>query len=151
MLNNKGQSLVLFVLIIPILLLIMVLVVDIGRVFNTENKMDQVVTFVMEYYLTKQVNPLADTSKEQGKTEELAKENQTEQKEQLLPQDIEKLLGYNLKDAETKVQIQDGVISITSKTYVKGILTSIIDLDGFQISREYRGYLVGDKKKIEIK
>ncbi len=129
----------------------MILVVDIGRVFNTENKMDQVVTFVMEYYLTKQVNSLEDTSEEQDKTEELTKENQTEQKEQLLPQDIEKLLGYNLKGAETKVQIQDGVISITSKTYVKGILTSIIDLEGFQISREYRGYLVGDKKKIEIK
>ena len=35
-LNNKGQSLVMFILIIPILLLIMILVIDLGNIIVTK-------------------------------------------------------------------------------------------------------------------
>ena len=38
-LNNKGQSLVMFVLIIPIILLILVLIYDVGNALYEKNRM----------------------------------------------------------------------------------------------------------------
>ena len=38
--NNKGQSLVLFVLIIPILLGITALVIDVGKTISTKNNIN---------------------------------------------------------------------------------------------------------------
>ena len=40
--NNKGQSLVLFILILPILLGIMVLVIDVGNAIYTKNKINNI-------------------------------------------------------------------------------------------------------------
>ena len=41
-LNNKGQSLVMFVLILPLLLFIMVLVIDIGNIILSKQELDDI-------------------------------------------------------------------------------------------------------------
>ena len=51
MLNNKGQSLILVVLFIPILLLVLVLVIDIGKVINLKNELDNINNIVLDYGL----------------------------------------------------------------------------------------------------
>lgn len=49
MLNNKGQVLVLFVLLIPIFLIIILLVVDIGSLSYEKNKMKNICDLTLDY------------------------------------------------------------------------------------------------------
>ena len=49
--NNKGQSLVLFVVIMPIILLMFVLVYDIGNAMYEKNKLSNVSYMVIDYAL----------------------------------------------------------------------------------------------------
>lgn len=48
MLNNKGQVLVFFVLLIPIFLLILILVIDIGNVSYQKNALDNICNLASE-------------------------------------------------------------------------------------------------------
>ena len=50
-LNNKGQSLVMFILIIPIFLLIMTLVYDVGNAIYEKNKLSNVSYMTIQYGL----------------------------------------------------------------------------------------------------
>ena len=50
-LNNKGQSLVMFVVVLPILLLIMILVIDVGNVIMQKQELDNVNYITIEYGL----------------------------------------------------------------------------------------------------
>ena len=52
MLNNKGQSLVMFILIIPIFFGIMVLVIDIGNVIYYKQDIDNINKVVINYGLS---------------------------------------------------------------------------------------------------
>ena len=51
MLNNKGQSLVLFIVVLPILLLILVLVIDIGRIIVLKQELDNINKITLDYGL----------------------------------------------------------------------------------------------------
>ena len=48
-LNNKGQSLVMFVCLLPMLLIIILLVVDYGRVNSTKEKLDSINKLGIDY------------------------------------------------------------------------------------------------------
>ena len=48
-LNNKGQSLVLFIVLIPIMILIMVLVIDIGNLYYNKKELDNIGYLVTSY------------------------------------------------------------------------------------------------------
>ena len=48
-LNNKGQSLVMFVCLLPMLLIIILLVVDYGRVNSTKEKLDSINKLAIDY------------------------------------------------------------------------------------------------------
>ncbi len=50
-LNCKGQSLVLFVLILPIILMIMIMVIDIGKMVNLRNQLDSINYLAIDYAL----------------------------------------------------------------------------------------------------
>ena len=63
MLNNKGQSLILFVLFIPILLLVLILVIDIGKLINLKTELDNISNIVLDYGL--------DNLEKEGLTQEL--------------------------------------------------------------------------------
>lgn len=53
MLNNKGQSLVLFILIIPIFLLLFVLVIDVGNMISIRRELDNINHITIDYGLKK--------------------------------------------------------------------------------------------------
>ena len=119
--NNKGQSLVLFILFIPILLGIIVLVIDVGRTIEEKNSINNKIELVIEYGL----------------------------EDNLTSEELTKLLEYNLDNCENTIKIENNVIEVNSKTYVKGILSNILNFKGFNIESVYRGYLKENKKIIE--
>ena len=119
--NNKGQSLVLFILIIPILLGIMAMVIDVGNALNEKNKIGNIIEMVIEYGLD---------------------DNYTEEQ-------INQLINYNLNNETYFVNIDNDVINIKVDTYVDGIISNIVNIKGFKITSEYTGYIENNKKVIE--
>lgn len=118
--NNRGQSLVLFILIVPILLGVMVLVFDVGNALYEKNKINNAIELVLELGL------------EDEYTEE----------------EFEELLTYNFS-GNYKVDIKDDKVIIVVEDYVDGIISNIVDVDGFLVVSEYVGYVKNDKKIIE--
>lgn len=122
MLNNRGQSLVLFILMIPILLGIMALVIDVGNALIKKNEMENKIEFVIEHGL----------------------ENEIIEEDELI-----KLLNYNLNDCENTLKVEADKILVYSNTYVEGFFSNILNIKGFAVESSYQGYLVDDKKIIE--
>lgn len=118
--NNRGQSLVLFILIVPILLGVMVLVFDVGSALYDKNKINNVIELVLELGL------------EDEYTEE----------------EFEELLTYNFS-GDYKIDIKGDKVIIVVEDYVDGIISNIVDIDGFLVVSEYVGYVKNDKKIIE--
>lgn len=50
-LNNKGQSLVMFVVILPVIIMILMMVVDIGKMVNLKNELDDINYIAISYGL----------------------------------------------------------------------------------------------------
>ena len=50
-LNNKGQSLILFIIFLPALLGIMALVIDVGNSLTKKHETDNVIEFILNYGL----------------------------------------------------------------------------------------------------
>lgn len=119
--NNKGQSLVLFILIIPILLGIVVLVIDCGNALVTKNKINNVIEMVLEYGL---------------------EEDMDEEK-------LNNLIDYNLGSATYSVSVENDAINVKVSDYVDGVFSNILDIDGFHIVSEYIGYMENNKKVID--
>lgn len=119
--NNKGQSLVLFILVIPILLGIIVLVIDVGSAINEKNKINNTIEMIVGYGLEENYNK----------------------------DEIEELINYNLKESSYVVKIDNNIITIKVEEYVDGIFSNILDIDGFKIISEYMGYIENEKKVIE--
>lgn len=124
MLNNKGQSLVMFILIIPILLGIMVLVIDIGNVFYYKQDIDNINKIVIDYGLShmEDANVLSDMK-------ELAKMNNNELSIEIIFNDME--------------------FYVSSSYYVNGIFSRIFKMKGFNVKSKYKGYKGIDKDIIE--
>jgi len=55
-LNNKGQTLIMFVLIIPILILVAILAIDIGNISNSKISLNHIHTLALEYGLENKDN-----------------------------------------------------------------------------------------------
>ncbi len=121
-LNNKGQSLVMFILIIPILLLIMILVIDLGNIIVTKTHLDNTNYLVIDYAL--------DHLEEEG-----------------LESKVLGLINVNNGGGlETKIDISNDKILVTTRKEVKGLLTNSIKIK--TIISNYEGYIKDDKKII---
>ena len=118
MLNRKGQSLVLFVLLLPIMLGIMAFVIDVGNAIYVKNDINNAILMVMDVALDKQMQQ----------------------------EDIEVLLHYNLEENQNIVVVRDDVVVIESKTHVKGIFSKLFGFEGFLIDSEYEGSIRDGKK-----
>ena len=122
-LNNKGQSLVMFILIIPILLLIMILVIDIGNVIMHKQELDNVNYITIEYGL------------------EHFNESDLENKL------INMIVLNGNKITEISVNVEHNKINITTKKQINGIIAKKIKI--FDLKSNYVGYIKEDKKIIE--
>lgn len=125
-LNNKGQSLVMFILIIPILLLIMVLVIDIGNVMYNKQNVDDITKIVIDYGL----EHINDTD---------------------VVMEMSKLAGLNDNDIKIEIGFEDMEFYVTSTYYVDGIFSNIMNVDGYLVKSIYKGYIDSDGKNIKVK
>ena len=127
-LNNRGQSLVMFILIIPILLGIMAMVMDIGNVIYNKQDIDNINKIVISYGLTN----MADVN---------------------IVREMENLALLNNSDMHFVVEINQGQIIVDSTYYVKGVFSKIFATDGYLVRSKYSGYLTdkGKEKIVKIK
>ena len=123
-LNNKGQSLVMFVLIIPIVLLILILVYDIGNAIYEKNRLSNTSYLAVSYALDNI-----------GKIDE------------------NDVVRYILKDSDNlnniSVVIKDNSIDIELEKKIKGLFSRSFDLELTTVRSKYKGTIDNDKKNIE--
>ena len=121
--NNRGQSLVLFVLIIPIVLLVIVGIVDIGKISLLKEELDNINYITIDYGLDN-----LDKNDINEDLETVIKKNKT---------DIEKI-NIEIDNKQIKIVLEDNVNLVLLKN--SNILS---------IKSSYIGYLDEDKKIIE--
>lgn len=124
-LNNKGQSLVLFIMIIPILLLIMVFVYDMGMLLYEKDRLSNTVNMAIDYTLD---------------NKEVSNE------------EIEELIDRNInRKVEIKIDRDNDSIKIEVSEEAKFIFSNLFDFDFTKIVVKYEGKIVDNKKIIERK
>lgn len=125
MMNNKGQTLVIFVVFLPLLLIIMATVIDISLIYYEKNKMDNLNMMVVEYG----INNLDNIDLNQ-KIEQLIKENDN-----------------MIKSKEIK--ITDNTVSIELNKTTKSNFGKIIGIEEYKITSKYIGTISNNKKEIK--
>lgn len=126
MLNNKGQSLVMFILIIPILLGIMAMVIDIGNVIYNKQDIDNINKIVIDYGFD---NITSDS----------------------VIYDMKELGKLNNEDMEIDIKFSDMEFYVDSSYYVKGIFSKIFKTDGYLVRSKYKGYIDSNDKHMKVK
>lgn len=122
-LNNKGQSLVMFILILPVIILVLVLVVDVGNAIYIKNKLDNVNYLVMDYAL--------DNKNSSNLSEEVIT---------LVNKNMDGISFINIDNESDYIYI-----SITKK--ISGIISDKVIVS--EAISKYKGYIKEDKKIIE--
>ena len=123
--NNKGQSLILFVLIIPLIFLILVFVYDIGNMILLKLELDNINKLTLDYGITNINN-----------------EN--------INNELRLLIEKNKKDINyIDINIDNDKIYITLLDTVDTKIDIIKDISIFEIKSSYVGYLSNGKKMIE--
>ncbi len=123
--NNKGQALVTFVLIIPILLFIFILAYDVGNMTLTRRKLDNINYIALNYSLSH----LEDTDLE-DKIRDIVSKNDN-------------------KITINKIELDDETIYIETEKSFKGIFIGLIKTKISKIKSSYKGYFNNEKKVIE--
>ena len=125
MLNNKGQSLILFIIMLPILLLILILGIDVGGAIVLKQELVSISDVVLDYGL-----------------DNIDKEN--------LEIDLEKLAKLNKNDTDKiEIQIDDGKIYMGMIDTYDGILSNMINIPIFKVKTSYVSYIENNEKRIE--
>ena len=124
-LNNKGQSLILFVLMLPVLLFVMILVIDMGNLMVEKQKLNNINYIMIDYGLSN-----------------LTKED--------LEKYIYNYLKLNKKKIDKiKVSKTDNDITINLGKKESSMLGHILNLKEVEIISSYKGSIIDDKKVIE--
>lgn len=123
-LNNKGQSLVMFVLLIPIFLLIFTLVFDVGTALYEKERLSNTNYMTIEYALANMDN---------------VNENDL----------IELIMKNSDNLSSISVVIGDNVIDIKLSKNIKGVIGKVFNFDLVEVRSEYKGILINDDKRIE--
>ena len=123
--NNKGQTLVLFVVILPILLLLLVLVIDVGKMIVSKIELNNISKIVLDYGI-----------------DNIDKENI---KDELI--NLVKLNKADIDDID--VEIENGKIYLELENNEEGLFSGIIGVTLFKIETNYMGYIDNGEKRIE--
>lgn len=125
MLNNKGQSLVLFVIVLPILIFLLILVIDVGKIIVLKQELNNISEFVLDYGLDNFDN-----------------EN--------IEDDLVNLIIINKSDIDNvDVYIEDSKIYVELSKKSDGIFSSFVDFSIFNVNSFYVGSIVDGEKRIE--
>lgn len=124
-LNNKGQTLVMFVLLIPLLVLVLVLVCDIGNLVCTKIEVSNINKLVIDSGLDEIDNTYVKDK-------------------------LSNLIVINDKEIKDyTIEINKNMIKVTLKKTAKSIFGGIIGLSGYEVSSEYEGRIDDGKKVIK--
>lgn len=123
-LNNKGQSLVMFIILLPILLLILTLVYDVGNAIYEKDRLSNTNYMVVDYAL----DNIDSIDEEDLNTLILKNDN-------------------NLDDIS--IMIIDNSVDISLKKNIKGVFVKMFNFNLTFVKSEYNGKIVSGKKKIE--
>lgn len=122
--NNKGQSLVMFVLIIPIFLLILTLVYDVGNAIYEKDRLSNTNYLTIEYGLN-----YIDTVTEN---------------------DLKNLIDQNTSNLKyIYVTIEDNQIEIKMEKDAKSIIGKMFNFNLVKIISHYKGKIINNQKEIE--
>ncbi len=120
--NKHGQTLVLFVILIPILLLLAAFVIDMGVIISNKAHLKEVTKLAIK----ENVDNLEDTNK------------------------IKKILEINKVDVNNlEINIIDNKINIKNEISVKSIFGSVVGILDYKIKINITGYKSNDKIIIE--
>jgi len=128
MFNNKGQSLVAFLLIIPIILILLIVVVDVGRMYLLRQELDNINYIAIDYGICN---------------------NNNDSQEEIINK-INEIVFVN--DMEIKIisnRIEDNKIYLETEKDYQGYFLGLINKKFIKIKSKYVGYFVGEKKYIE--
>ena len=122
--NNKGQSLVMFVLIIPIFLLILTLVYDVGNAIYEKDRLSNTNYLTIEYGLNN-----IDTVTEN---------------------DLKNLIEQNTSNIKyIYVTIEENQIEIKMEKDAKSIIGKMFNFNLVKIISHYKGKIINNQKEIE--
>lgn len=122
--NNKGQSLVMFVLIIPIFLLILTLVYDVGNAIYEKDRLSNTNYLTIEYGLN-----YIDTVTEN---------------------DLKNLIEQNTSNLKyIYVTIEENQIEIKMEKDAKSIIGKMFNFNLVKIISHYKGKIINNQKEIE--
>ncbi len=125
MFNNKGQSLVTFVLIIPIFIFVFILAYDVGNMTLSRRTLDDINYISIDYALS-----------------HMEDENLEDKIRDIINQNDSTITNIKYKiDGET-IYIE------TEKPY-KGIFLGLLNTKISEVKSSYKGYIVDTKKVIE--
>lgn len=122
--NNKGQSLVMFVLIIPIFLLILTLIYDVGNAIYEKDRLSNTNYLTIEYGLNN-----IDTVTEN---------------------DLKNLIEQNTSNLKyIYVTIEDNQIEIKMEKDAKSKIGKMFNFNLVKIISHYKGKIINNQKEIE--
>lgn len=122
--NNKGQSLVAFILVVPVILMILFMVYDTSNMVLVKDEMDNINYLTIDYGLDK-IN-----------------DDDLEDK-------LRDMINKNLSDVDmVKIDISDNKINIVMYEKIENKLSLINKFDILDIKSSYVGYIDNDKKII---
>lgn len=122
--NNKGQSLVMFILIIPIFLLILTLVYDVGNAIYEKDRLSNTNYLTIEYGLNN-----IDTVTEN---------------------DLKNLIEQNTSNLKyIYVTIEGNQIEIKMEKDAKSIIGKMFNFNLVKIISHYKGKIINNQKEIE--
>lgn len=125
MLNNKGQTLVLFVVVLPILILMLLLVIDVGKIIVLKQELNNISDIALDYGL-----------------DNIDNNN--------IVLELEELIKLNKKDIDKiDIKIENDKIYVNLVEKSDGIFSSFINMSVFNVSASYVGYMEENEKRIE--
>ena len=123
-LNNKGQSLVMFIVIIPIFLILITLIYDVGNALYVRSNLSNTCYMVIDYGLDNIDN--------------------------ISENDLIDLIEKNSGVLDLiSVNVEENYIEVMLEKNVKGIIGNLFGFDLIQVPAHYNGENVNGIKKIE--
>jgi len=117
--KNKGQVLVAFILLLPVLFMFMGLIVDVGYLYIEKRHIDNNVKDVLEFGLT-----------------------HIEQDTNIIKNKIKKQLDLNIDDIKNlDIKVENQIIEVKLEKSKKSIFSVIFSKFEYKISSDYRGYI----------
>lgn len=121
--NNKGQTLVVFIIFIPVIILLMAFIVDTSLMYIAKSKLNDLSkTIIKEIY---------DVEDKNSKVEELLNVNE---------------INYNNYD----IEINDNKIKLNIEEEIDSVFGSMIGNESYTIKSEITGYKDNDKFKFIV-